>query len=112
MSTLPSRISYSTVHTSQDTGFENSIPRRELFDIRAQLMAEDTHDDQQLLIGIDRDDIKANVYEGGLKTWECSLDLVKYIAAMPAGGNGSGDQSRHYIEVRVAQQLSTCWQLS
>lgn len=96
-------ISYSTVHISQGTGNEISIPRRELFDIRAQLMAEDTQDDQQLLIGIDQDDIKANVYEGGLKTWECSVDLAQYVAAIPAGGNGSGDQKRHYIEVRVAQ---------
>lgn len=104
MSTLPSRISYSTLRLELDhhAGVEISIPRRELFDIRAQLMAEDTQIDQQLLVGIDQDDIKTNVYEGGFKTWECSLDLAKYVAEIPAGAYRSRDQSRHYIEVRAA----------
>lgn len=107
MSTLPSRISYSTLRLDlgHDAGVEISIPRRELFDIRAQLMAEDTQIDPQLLVGIDQVDIKTNVYEGGFKTWECSLDLAKYVAEIPAGADRSRDQSRHYIEVRAALRI-------
>lgn len=28
-------------------------------------------------------DLVSGVYEGGLKIWECSLDLVDYIAQNP-----------------------------
>ena len=108
MSTLPSKISYSTLHINQHAGVGIRVPRRELFDIRAQLMAEDTQDHQQPLVGIDQDDIKTNVYEGGFKTWECSLDLAKYVAEIHAGEDVPSRQRRHYIEVRAAQRPSPC----
>lgn len=59
-----------------------------------QLMAEDDitasspHDQDQdqdqaeasrLAAGLDSDDIRSNVYEGGFKTWECSIDLAKLL---------------------------------
>lgn len=31
------------------------------------------------LSGLSNSDISTNVYEGGYKTWECSLDLVKFL---------------------------------
>jgi protein-histidine N-methyltransferase len=42
-------------------------------------MAEDSagHDNEELIAGIEKGDIKPNFYEGGFKTWECSLDLAK-----------------------------------
>lgn len=70
-------------------------------------MAEDMEDDQQLLVGIDQDDIKTNIYEGGFKTWECSVDLAKYVAEVGAGRYGARDQRSHYIEVHTAQRQNT-----
>jgi protein-histidine N-methyltransferase len=42
-------------------------------------MAEDSagHDNEELIAGIEKGDIKPNFYEGGFKTWECALDLAK-----------------------------------
>ncbi|KZP17518.1 hypothetical protein FIBSPDRAFT_934020 [Athelia psychrophila] len=66
-----------------------TLARRDLYDARFQLISEgapgpDTDDAKQ-----DRDralefldapsDLVPGVYEGGLKTWECSLDLVDYL---------------------------------
>ncbi|KAL8657896.1 MAG: hypothetical protein Q9226_001469 [Calogaya cf. arnoldii] len=43
-------------------------------------MAEDTNLDETSTVGLSTDDIDPNVYEGGFKTWECSIDLAKYLA--------------------------------
>ncbi|KAL8851411.1 MAG: hypothetical protein Q9221_003682 [Calogaya cf. arnoldii] len=43
-------------------------------------MAEDTTLDETSTIGLSTDDINPNVYEGGFKTWECSIDLANYLA--------------------------------
>ncbi|KAL7268577.1 hypothetical protein RUND412_008800, partial [Rhizina undulata] len=76
---LPENISYSNV--SPKAGI--NIPRRELYDIRMQLMAEDDLSNAEgsaggkILMG--DEDVKTSLYEGGLKSWECSLDLVRYL---------------------------------
>ena len=44
-----------------------------------QLMAEDNGTDIAPVAGLDNSDIKTNVYEGGFKSWECSIDLVKFL---------------------------------
>lgn len=33
-----------------------------------------------LKVGLSSDDINPRVYEGGFKTWECSVDLVRYLS--------------------------------
>lgn len=55
------------------------LARRELFDVRLQLMAEDDGTTSAPLSGLSDSDLQTNVYEGGYKTWECSIDLVKYL---------------------------------
>ncbi|OJD12819.1 hypothetical protein AJ78_06642 [Emergomyces pasteurianus Ep9510] len=87
LSTLPSQISYSMLSIcpqSSAPGIPSiAIPRREVFDIRAQLMAEDdadTNENSELISGLEKGDLKPNVYEGGLKTWECAIDLAKLVA--------------------------------
>jgi protein-histidine N-methyltransferase len=55
------------------------LARRELFDVRLQLMAEDDESNPNPLAGLDDSDLQTNVYEGGYKTWECSIDLVRYL---------------------------------
>ena len=32
--------------------------------------------------GLSADDIKPKIYEGGFKTWECSVDLARYLARL------------------------------
>jgi protein-histidine N-methyltransferase len=40
-------------------------------------------------------DLVPGVYEGGLKTWECSLDLVDYLDST----NGGDIRGRRVLEV-------------
>ena len=42
-------------------------------------MAEEDGPDESVTAGLSVDDIKPKVYEGGFKTWECSIDLAKYL---------------------------------
>ncbi len=77
------------------------IPRRELFDVRLQLMAEDNLDPSEPLAGLDEADIKTSVYEGGFKTWECALDLAKLL--LDRGPRKDLDdlyRVNHVVEVR------------
>jgi protein-histidine N-methyltransferase len=56
------------------------LPRRELFDVRVQLMAEaDPESGDDPVEGLNETDIRTNVYEGGFKTWECAIDLAKLL---------------------------------
>lgn len=88
-----------------DDGSTVPIPRRELWDVRVQIMAEDSLGNDETKNGNDRsdrdeisvaedgkgngkgieglgkDDVKTGVYEGGFKSWECSVDLVRVLAA-------------------------------
>ena len=77
---MPYHIEYKTITIPSPDHGEITLGRRELFDIRAQLMAEDTALDDSSAAGLSMDDIKPNVYEGGFKTWECSVDLARYLA--------------------------------
>lgn len=47
-------------------------------------MAEDSSSGRDPIAGLSDDDIKPYVYEGGFKTWECSVDLANYLAEMLA----------------------------
>ncbi|AMD21521.1 HFL335Cp [Eremothecium sinecaudum] len=69
--------------------------RRELFDVKHQLMSEATdvyeantsNTELEILMGDTNEDLRKNVYEGGLKCWECSIDLVDHLAL---GSSASG----------------------
>ncbi|KAL4913149.1 hypothetical protein BDW62DRAFT_169293 [Aspergillus aurantiobrunneus] len=103
LSTLPSQISYNkcTIRPLQveETSTQSrpiTIVRREIFDIRAQLMVEDSVEEQtgDLIAGLEKGDITPNFYEGGFKTWECSIDLAEFVA-----GEGVGFEDRHIVEL-------------
>ncbi|KAK5458419.1 hypothetical protein LTS15_004500 [Exophiala xenobiotica] len=102
LSSLPSQISYNTLtvpsarqsspkgdrerSSSHEQAQTETIPstptaiqRRSLFDIRAQLMAEADDDADTLLSGLENGDLTSGIYEGGFKTWECSLDLASLV---------------------------------
>ncbi|KAI0682932.1 hypothetical protein BC835DRAFT_1516007 [Cytidiella melzeri] len=83
---LPNAISFSPVHIPvAAAGNSLVLARRDLYDARFQLLA--SSDDQQLQNPACADlefveapsDLVPGVYEGGLKTWECSVDLAAYL---------------------------------
>lgn len=75
-----------------------TLVRRDLFDARFQLISEGGDDDageeqnesgaktsahSSALDFLDNpSDLVPGVYEGGLKTWECGLDLVGYLDSL------------------------------
>jgi protein-histidine N-methyltransferase len=79
LATLPSKIAYSTLKINLDDGSEIKIPRRELWDVRVQLMAED--EGGEGMVGLGKDDVKTGVYEGGFKSWESSVDVVRVLSS-------------------------------
>jgi len=98
---LPSKIAYGTLEVDLDGKGTTRIPRRELWDIRVQLMAEaEAEDDVELEPGLGRHDVKTGIYEGGFKSWESSLDLVKVLLSghLPAV-DALGDAPLRFIEV-------------
>ena len=106
LSVLPSQLYYNRLAIS---GTPIVIARREIFDIRTQLMAEDNegHDNAELISGLEEGDLKPNFYEGGFKTWECALDLAKLVSSENSTIQLSGSQrNAHFIEVRTSSCIN------
>ncbi|EGE01120.1 mitotic exit network interactor 1 [Trichophyton equinum CBS 127.97] len=78
LASLPSQLEFNTQLIGSESEDPFLVARRELMDIRVQLMAERDmlNEGEDFLVGLQRDDIKPTVYEGGFKTWECALDLA------------------------------------
>lgn len=93
---MPSQLSFNLIKIPGGTQFEfmsrtsrpmstishTDVPRRSLFDIRAQLMAEAepvSNNYDQLVSGLEAGDLSSGIYEGGFKTWECALDLAALV---------------------------------
>jgi hypothetical protein len=74
LSALPEALSYSPLALPASSP---TLVRRDLFDARFQLLAEG-RDEQAALVDAPAD-LVPGVYEGGLKTWECALDLATYL---------------------------------
>ncbi|AEO54033.1 hypothetical protein MYCTH_2296096 [Thermothelomyces thermophilus ATCC 42464] len=83
LSGLPSKIAFSLLDVPLADGRVLRLPRRELWDVRVQLMAEDDADNPSAsdAAGLGEHDVKTGIYEGGFKSWESSIDLVKVLAA-------------------------------
>ncbi|KAL2142189.1 hypothetical protein VTI28DRAFT_1456 [Corynascus sepedonium] len=82
LSRLPSKIAFSLLDVHLGDGHVLQLPRRELWDVRVQLMAEDDADNASASeAGLGEHDVKTGIYEGGFKSWESSVDLVKVLAA-------------------------------
>ncbi|CAI5756912.1 unnamed protein product [Candida verbasci] len=63
----------------------NIIYRRELFDVKHQIMSEDENNNiliNDLLIHENHSDLKSNIYEGGFKSWECAYDTVDELSKL------------------------------
>lgn len=121
LSELPSKVAYGVLDVdlggSSSNGNGNGdeekvgkrsrirLPRRELWDVRVQLMAEAEDDNNgEPGPGLGNHDVRTGIYEGGFKSWESSVDLVKVLRQSsrallsPAGEGGYG--STRIIEVR------------
>lgn len=92
------------------------IYKRELFDVKQQLMMEDdfksrTNDDLfKILIGDTYEDLKHGVYEGGLKSWECSYDLIRKLDTMDLEKQGlTLDSSFNCIELGCGTSLPSLY---
>lgn len=82
LSKLPSKVAYSLLDVNLGEGRVIRLPRRELWDVRVQLMAEENPDHpSESEAGLGDHDVKTGIYEGGFKSWESSVDLVKVLAA-------------------------------
>lgn len=83
ISRLPSKIAYATLSVDLDDGRSFRLPRRELWDVRVQLMAEEEDNENACDSppGLGEHDVKTGIYEGGFKSWESSVDLVKALAS-------------------------------
>ncbi|ORY93431.1 hypothetical protein BCR43DRAFT_496925 [Syncephalastrum racemosum] len=63
--------------------------KRALADVKFQMAKQDTlseADENQVLEMLDlnsNSDLVRGVYEGGFKTWECSIDLVQFLSQLP-----------------------------
>jgi protein-histidine N-methyltransferase len=95
---LPSKIAYSLLDVDLDGNGPIQIPRRELWDVRVQLMAEEDAEGGELEPGLGAHDVKTGIYEGGFKSWESSVDLVKVLAAKNVPGS-LASAPFHIIEV-------------
>ncbi|KAL8293283.1 hypothetical protein RQP46_000977 [Phenoliferia psychrophenolica] len=140
LDTLPPLISYTPVTVALSSPSAASptttLLRRDLFDARFQVISQDELEDdsegeeeQEGQEGgearqdkgkarehfVDEEsDLVKGVYEGGLKTWECSLDLVdclysKHLAG-PLGQAGEVDSVRgkSFLEIGCGTALPTC----
>jgi protein-histidine N-methyltransferase len=105
LSLLPSKIAYGSVDVRLEDGSTTTIARRELWDVRVQLMAEDDGSGSAAE-GLGSHDVKTGVYEGGFKSWESSLDLVQVLHREVFA---MGNRSSRVIEVRWSEETpATC----
>lgn len=68
-------------------------------------MAEDQSQNNQKIAGLSTDDIIPTVYEGGFKTWECSLDLANFLISNDHLHDQFLGRDLTVIEVCEQQQL-------
>ncbi|GAP83597.1 putative s-adenosylmethionine-dependent methyltransferase-like protein [Rosellinia necatrix] len=87
LSRLPSKVAFGLLDVDLDGQGTIQLPRRELWDVRVQLMAEE--DEGETEPGLGNHDVKTGVYEGGFKSWESSVDLVKVFASSHPFAPGS-----------------------
>ena len=62
-------------------------------------MAEDQSSGEAIAVGLSANDISPNVYEGGFKTWECSIDLANYLSTLLPSQSSAHRDAMHIIEV-------------
>ena len=97
-------ISFSPLSIPTASKREVVLARRDLFDARFQLIsaddAEAENDRRSDIEFLDApSDLVPGVYEGGLKTWECSLDLVSCLDSVYGPDIGTKMRGKRVLEV-------------
>ncbi|ORY58671.1 hypothetical protein BCR35DRAFT_271137 [Leucosporidium creatinivorum] len=127
MATLPPLISYTPVliplNTPNNTPARSTtLLRRDLFDARFQVLNQDEEAAEGQEEGEDKNkgkgretfvdegtDLVKGVYEGGLKTWECSLDLVDCLDGFGFGeGKDEIVRGKSVLELGCGTALPSC----
>ncbi|KZV73910.1 hypothetical protein PENSPDRAFT_626633 [Peniophora sp. CONT] len=96
LSTLPEALSYSRLRLPDTYVF---LARRDLFDARFQVIAAEDAGREKLAFLDAPSDLVPGKYEGGLKTWECSVDLAAYLESSVCKGDGSWVRGKHILEL-------------
>ena len=120
---LPSRISYSSIDVvlpdkaGRGRDRVQRLLRRDLFDARFQMLLDEEDDETSPSNGssanghVDaQSDLIPGVYEGGLKTWECALDLVETLDAIHCAGSDSWSSrftNKNVLELGCGTALPT-----
>lgn len=94
----PKRISYS---------FYEDLVRRDLYDVMYELKQRSDLNEEEKLLLESNSDLESNVYEGGLKVWEGSYDLVKVLKDF-FNGDFQISGSRKYMELGCGAGLPLC----
>lgn len=82
------------------------IYRRQLFDVKHQIMCEDDQESNSVSILLnDIEDVKTNVYEGGFKSWECSYDVINKLATTDVS------KYQSFLDLGCGTSLPTCFLL-
>lgn len=106
-SILSKLINVRITFDNHTTAGGNVTYRRELYDIKHQVMCEDNHSAlvNDILMGDESAvDLKKNVYEGGFKSWECSYDLVDNLVTH----NNLILQKKVVLELGCGTSLPSC----
>lgn len=74
---VPLRISFSMSNAGKQ-GLV--LPRRDVFDVQYWLMKNDKQTLTEEIMLKNSEDIKAYTYEGGLKVWECTYDVLDMLS--------------------------------
>ena len=118
-SCLDKHIAYEPVEVTSDC----ALYRRALFDVRHQLMFEDDRlsasssnngsndEEMKILLGETGEDLRNGVYEGGMKSWECSFDLAEYLKKTGAIRQLAGQERSAIIEIGCGTALPTLYAL-
>ncbi|KAL6453220.1 HPM1 Histidine protein methyltransferase 1 [Candida maltosa Xu316] len=88
---------------------QNIIYRRELFDVKHQIMMEADNQNSklsELLIDENNNDLQKNVYEGGFKSWECAYDTVDKLSQLIDQGKLT---SSSILEFGCGTALPSCF---
>jgi protein-histidine N-methyltransferase len=101
LSALPEALSYSPLKLPGPSG--HTLARRDLFDARFQLLAQDERDERTAAFVDAPADLIPGAYEGGLKTWECALDLAVYLDRDVIGSHAGGEAARPICGSRVLE---------
>lgn len=77
---VPVRISFSFTPVKGEDGVEVHLPRRDVFDIQYWLKKSNQQTPTETILMKNSEDVRANTYEGGLKVWECTYDVLGLLS--------------------------------